>query len=271
MARKKPLAKVRMPYNARSKRSRRPMGKTRKNRSAKKVSTVVKQYVKKALHAQAENKVWISYATNQPIVTTVAGNPTSLSLCPQPAQGVSQFQRIGAKVKIVKGFIRGHVNMLPYSATTNPWTGPVYVKMWLCKNKLRNTASISDTNISINFFDSASGSTGMQGNMLDLELTNNKDDWIVYATKTFELNLTSNASGSFSNTSAPDNSRYSRSFYFSFGKHLRKQLNYEGTGAANPTNANLFLVFQAVNADGSSSAVQCAEYHFNTRVEFEDI
>jgi len=260
-----------MPYNTRSKRSRRPKGgKTRKMRPTKKVSAAVKTYVKKAMHAAAENKMWISYAANQPITTASGSFPTALSLVPQVAQGLTQFTRIGNKIRVVKGFIRGHVNLLPYSATSNPWIGPLYVKMWLCKCKKVNSGTVGDTNIDGFFFDSASGGTGFQGNMLDMELTNNKDNWIVYKTKTFELNQTATI-GVTSGTSAPDNSKYTMPFYFSFGRHLRRQLNYEGTGAANPNNANMFLVFQVVNADGSTTAVQAAEYHFNTRVEFEDL
>jgi len=262
-----------MPYNARSKRSRRPKGgKTRKVRPAKKVSAAVKTYVKKALHAAAENKVWISYAANQTITTASASNPTALGLCPQPAQGTSQFQRVGAKIKVVKAFIRGHVNLIPFSATTNPEVGPLYVKMWLCKNKTANVGAISGTNCSTNFFDSATGTTGFQGNMLDLELTNNKDDWIIFKTKTFELNTTSvSPVGGGLNASTNDNSRMTMPFYFSYGRHLRKQLNYNGTGSENPTNANMFLIFQVVYANGSSTAIQSAEYHFNTRVEYEDL
>jgi len=234
-----------------------------------KVSLAVKQYVKRYIHGQTENKIWVSYAANQAITTASGSYPTALSLVPQVAQGTTQFTRIGNKIKVVKGFIRGHVNLLPYNATSNPWIGPLYVKMWLCKYKKVNSGTVADTNIDGFFFDSASGGTGFQGNMLDMELTNNKDSWIVYKTKTFELNQTATI-GVTSGTSAPDNSKYSMPFYFSFGRHIRRQINYEATVAGAPNNANLFLVFQVVNADGSATAVQAAEYHFNTRVEYED-
>lgn len=207
------------------------------------------------------------------MTTAGAGsNPFAINLVPLPTQGSSQNQRIGNTIKCVKGFIRGHVNLLPYNATTNPEVAPLYVKMWLCSNKTINTTAISGTNCSNDFFELGASTTGFQGNMLDLELTNNKDNWNIYKTKTFELGLTSAGSvlgGLQSYAQGYDNSRFSRPFYFSFGRHMKKQIKFNDTQLA-PTNINMFLLFQCVYADGSSTAVTPAEVHYTSRVEYED-
>ena len=257
---------------SRFKRSRRPSAgrRTRKNRSTKKVSKAVKSFVKKAIHRSQENKVFIRYGANNTITTASGGNPTYLNLVPTPTQGVAQNQRIGNSIKVVKAYIRGHVNLLPYNASTNPYVGPVYVKMWVCSNKQYNTATISGTSIATDFFELGSGSAGFQGNMLDLDFTANKDNWIIHKTKTFELGTTAVAGFASANSSAwNDNSRFTRPFYFSLGSKMRKKLNFVDT-ATDPTNINMFLVFQAVYADGSSSAVNSAEFHYTSRYEYED-
>ena len=235
-----------------------------------KVSKVVKQYVRRAIHGSQENKLWVNYAANQTITTANSGTPTNISLVPTPSQGSAQYQRIGNVIRVVKGFIRGHVNLLPYNATTNPYVGPVIIKMWLCSNKTYNTTTLSATSCSLDFFEAVSSNAGFQGNMLDIELTNNKDNWVVYKTKTFELGTTAVAGFASANSSAwNDNSRFTMPFYFSFGRHMRRKIKYnDGTNV--PSNINMFLIIQAVYADGSSSAVNSAEYHYTSRVEFED-
>ena len=247
--------------------------KTMKNRkmAKPKVSKAVKTYVKKAIHTSQENKLWVRYATADTITTAGAGsNPEFINLVPYPSQSTTgtQFQRIGNKIKVVKAFIRGHVSLKPYSSTLNPKVGPIMIKMWLVRNKSINSGDISLTSCSTNFFEAQTTFTGFQGNLLDMELTNNKEDWIVYKTKTFELGTTG-INTSVNPGIAVDNSNYIRPFYFSYGKHLRKQLNYDVNGNA-PTNTNLFLITQAVYADGSSTAVDAAQYTYALRCEFED-
>ena len=260
---------------SRFKRSRRPSSgrKTRKNRApAKKVSKAVKSYVKRAIHSNIENKLWNRFASNETITTAAASNPEYINLVPYPSQSTTatQYTRIGNRIKVMKAYIKGFVNLRPYSSTLNPLVGPLYVKMWLCRYKELNCADISLTNISTNFFEGVAGSTSFQGNMLDMSLTNNKDDWIIYKTKTFELGTTATGpSTGFYGATWNDNSRMTKPFYFSYGKHLRKQLQFDVNGNA-PTNTNLFLVTQVVYADGSASAVDAAEYHYTIRAEFED-
>lgn len=244
--------------------------KKRSKRTAKKVSKAVKSYVKRAIHRNEENKVIINYGANQSLSTANTSTPAYLNLVPLPVQGTAQNQRIGNTIKVVKGFIRGHVNLLPYNASTNPYVGPVMIKMWLASNRQYNTNLLSSTNCATDFFEIGASTTGFQGNMLDIELTNNKDNWIIHKTKTFELGTTGIAGFANQNSSSwNDNSKFTVPFYFSFGHKMRKQIKFVD-GATAPSNINMFLIFQAVYADGSNSAVTPAEYHYTSRVEYED-
>ena len=258
-----------MPF--RGKRSRRPrLNKTRKSRT-KKVSKAVKTYVKRAIHSNSENKVFLQYGANNTLVTAAGSVPSNIYLTPFPSQGSQQSNRVGNQIKVVKAFVRGHVNLLPYSQTSNPQVGPLLVKMWLCSSKLVNgTNTMTTSGIDTNFFEANNTNISFQGNVLDIELTNNKDNWTIYKTKTFELGTT--AANSALTTQAAgwlDNSKFTMPFYFSFTRYMRKQLKFNDT-VQYATNHNLWLVFQAVYADGTSAVVNAAEYHYCSRVEYED-
>lgn len=259
-----------------NRRNRRPRKYARKttmrSRKGKSVSKAVKMYVKKALGRNMENKVWEKFGNSIPIVSTVTSTPTYLgNLLPQPAQDTTQIGRIGNEIKIRKGYVRGYVNLLPYNALTNPLSTPVMVKLWLVSCKYMNTATLSSTNIGSDFFETGSGSAGLQGTLVDTVLSVNKDNWTVHKTKQFELGVTyASGAGPASTGGWYDNSKMIMPFYFSFGNKFKAALKYNDAATNVPTNRNLFLVFQAVYANGSSSGIQTCQYTYNTRVEYED-
>ncbi len=253
-------------------RSRRPAKRVpRKRGGGRKAIT---QIVKSVLSRQAENKTWFDYGANQSISSTTGGlTPTFKNLLPQLSQGSSHSNRIGNEVRVKSAYIRGHVNILPYDATLNPQQcpPPLYVKMWICSAKAINTNNLALTTIGTNFFDVVSGSVSFQSNMLDIDFTTNKDAWIVHATKTVKIGAGSYVStGPISQYAYLDNSPMSVPFAFSYGKNL-KTLKYDDSGPI-PTNRNMFIVFQAVPANGATAGGYIpAEFHYTTRVEYEDL
>lgn len=262
-----------MPFRGKRSRRVKVARRTRKaGRRTKVVSKNIKTYVKRAISRNMENKVWESYGNNIPIVTTVGSTPTFLgNLLPQPSQSVTQSGRIGNEIKIRKGYVRGYVNLLPYNATSNPLSTPVMVKMWLVSCKYLNTATLSSTNISTDFFEIGSSTAGLQGNLIDTVLSVNKDNWTVHKTKQFELGATyASTSGAVGTGGYFDNSKMIMPFYFSFGNKFRTSLKYNDASSNVPTNRNLFLLFQAVYANGSTTGLQICQYTYNTRVEYED-
>lgn len=234
-----------------------------------KVPLAIKSYVKKALHVNIENKVLTSYAANQSINVAVSNVPSWINLMPVVSAGIGSGNRIGDEINVVKAYIRGRINILPYNVTTNPLS-PVLVKMWLVSHRRINSNQLTDTDISTTFFTINNGTIGFQGNMLDMIFTPNLDSWKIYKTKSFELGSSSSSGTTGSAGTYFDNSAMTVPFYFEYAKHVGK-VKYLN-GASVPQNKNLFLVIQVITADGSSSAssIQPAESHFVSRIEFED-
>jgi len=251
-------------------RARRPYKRVPRKRSGGRQA--ITKIVKSVLSRQAENKIWIDYGVNQPISTAVSAVMTNRNLLPTLSNGTGVSTRIGNEVKVKSAYIRGHVNLLPYNASTNPLAPPLYVRMWVVSSRQINTTNLSATSIASNFFEIGAGSAGPQGNMLDIDFSPNKDAWIIHATKTVKIGAGYTAMGTVVTTGAYfDNSPMSVPFYFNYGKKL-STLKYDET-ITSPTNKNMFLVFQAVAADGSSglTTYNQAEFHYTTRVEYEDM
>ena len=230
----------------------------------------ITKIVKSIISRQAENKSYFKYAANNTISTASASVPTNVYLLPTCAQGTGKSDRIGNEIRIKSGYIRGHVNILPYDGLANPGPVPIYVKMWLISSKVINTNTLSSTVISTDFFDIVNGAVGFQGNMLDMNFTVNKDLFVVHQQKMVKLGAASATStGPVGLVGYFDNSPMSVPFTFNFGKYF-KTIKYDDT-ANLPTNKNLFLIFTAVQANGTSSTNLAAEYHYVSRVEYEDM
>jgi len=238
----------------------------------KKKPSLVKT-IKQVIHSQIENKKRNDYAANQSL--SYAGsltNPTYINLTPIPSLGTSSAGRIGNTIRVVKGQIRGFVNVLPHNATSNTQIAPIMIKMWLCRRVKDNcNIGLPGTNDFANFFEAGNTSIGFQSNMLDMMLYNNPNYWTVYSTKTVTLQ-NNYYSGATPPTTSIHGTNYkvSAPFSFRFEKHLGVcKFNDASTY---PQNKELFLVFQPVYADGSSSmsALTLAEVHYTTDLEYED-
>lgn len=266
-----------MPFYPRRRSVRKTKAPTRKyaKRVYKKRPSLVKT-IKKVLHSQVENKKRNDFSVN--LSLAYAGsitNPTYINLTPNPLTGTSVTGRIGNQIRVVKGLIRGYVNVLPYNATTNTQVSPIMVKMWLCARVQTNSATpgggVPGTNDFANFFQTGSSSAGFQSNMLDMLLYPNTDYWKVYATKTMTLQ-NGYYSGATAPTTAVIGSNYAIGAPFSFRYEKHLGLCKFNDNSSFPQNKELFLVFQPVYADGSSSmsALTLAECHYTVDLEYED-
>lgn len=257
-------------YYRRRKYARKPSCKPRK--SARKLSYYkgnkkLVRTIKRVVHDIAENKVQSDYAVNRTIVTANATNPTYLNVTLSPSQGTTVQQRTGNIVRVVKASVRGFVNVLPYNALTNPLPSSIWVKMWLCRRKNFNANNLPNATDFSNFFQSGSTSLGFQGNMLDITLRNNTEYWTILGTKTVQLtNFFCN--GTTGTSALGQSGPNSVPFSFDLTKHLG-MCRFNDTTTF-PQNKELYVVFQSVNADGSTSAVNSAEYHFSTEWQYED-
>lgn len=261
---------------SRFKRSRRPrMNKTRKVRRTykPKVSKAIKTYVKKTISQNMENKVYIAYGKDQTLLTASSTPPQFISLVPSINQGTGQNQRIGNEVKVKRGYVRGYVNLRPYTAITNPLAVPTLIKMFLCcRKKTNQLIAGAPTNTDWNnFFEVGAGSSSnFVGNILDITQSINKDYWTILGTKTFQLGASAAGQSVATGAIVSGAQQVSRPFYFNIGKKMGK-LKYNDNVSATCSNKEMFLAFQAVFADGSdSTSTSQAEYHFTSRIEYED-
>lgn len=228
--------------------------------------------INNVLAKQVEVKSYFNYAANQSITTAVAvggvAYPTALSMSPLIFQGVGESQRIGNMVNVKSAYIKGRINLLPYNVTSNPFFLPCLIKIWLVSYKLTNTVVWTNTNANTSFFDTNNSSVGFQGNVLDTLLEVNRECYTVHGSKTFKLGTGSQTTLAAGYT---DNSSFTAPFSFSYGKYLSK-LKYDDAAIASPTNKSLFLVFQAVPADGSGAGAPVpAEFHFTNTVRYTDM
>lgn len=238
-------------------------------RKARPVNNAVKQYVKRSIHMGKEKKIWIDYGSNQNITNASSGTPTGRSLLPFVLQGTQHHQRIGNEVNVRFGAIRGYVNLKPYDAINNPHPSVQLVKIWIVKSRLLNDNLVSSYDWS-RWFDTGATYAPFQGNTLDMVLTPNKDLFKVIAVKQMKLGMSNTSAGATSTNSYFDNSSMTVPFYFNFTKAMRKKLKYLDNVTGYPMNDNLFIIFQAVNADGSSTSIVSTEFHYQTKVEYED-
>jgi len=238
------------------------------------VSKAIKTYVKRTISSNIENKYFVDYGTNQSITTqSGGGTPIHRQLLPSLVQGLGAGQRLGNEVMVKSAYIRGHVNILPYNATTNPGSVPVYLLMLLVKNKKANIA-MGSSNAGHDLFELGNSAIGLQGNMLDMILPINSQNWQQLARKKVKLGCSSLSSNATSIQGYFDNSSFSVPFQFNYGKYLKK-LQYEDSGSGftqtTPVNTNLSLIFQTVYANGDTSAqYTIAEYHYSIRMVYED-
>lgn len=247
---------------------RRYARKTKTIRKNTKVATV--GYVKKLIHSNIENKVYNAWDINRTIATAQSGvvAPTSVYLLPQLSQGTGAGQRIGNEVKLVSGYVRGYVNLLPYNAITNPFCHQHVRIMVLSVKDQNNSTPPTFTDL----FEGNSSSNGCQANMLDMLFDINKTAYTLHYSKVIQLS----ASSQSSNTNGTagqffDNKPFSAKFSFNLIKKCYGKLRFNDAISSVPENKNMFLVFQSVSSDGSSSVLhQPAEFHYQAQWKYED-
>ncbi len=214
----------------------------------------------------------MNYGANQSLTTCAGGgSPTYINLVPSIPTGNTVNTRIGNEIEVQEAHIKVAVNLLPYNATTNPNLTPIYVKAWLVSCRSINTSTLTSTPVASNFFFLAPNPIAFQANMLDVVMPVNEEGWILYESKLAKLGVGyASGTGPASTGNWYDNSSMTHMFEFDVSKILGK-LRY-ANNQNDPYNKNLFLIMQAVNADGTSGGLYVpAEYHFTFQVKYTDI
>lgn len=245
----------------------------RKGLGRKRVSKVVKKYVKSQIHRQIENKERILYAANQSITTSDRAT-TTWPLLAGWSQGTDNYTRIGNAIKIVKGIFKFTVNLLPYDATNNNLIQPTWVRVMVVKD-LKNSGQLTsmDSSAFARIFRGNGTGLGFQGNCLDMTLPVNQDYFRVVYSKIFKLGCSGvyNVSPVSANVNSfQDNSPAAKMMTINYGKWCRKLLKFDD-GNTQVINDNLYFVIQPVAADGTATAGKIPiEFHYTNICEYED-
>lgn len=236
----------------------------------KSVPRPIRKYVKAVIHRNIENKTKMNYAANQ-TVTTGDSTTSTYPLLMNLVQGTGEADRIGNSIKIVKGQLKVCVNLKPYNTTSNPNAQPTWVRVMVVKD-LRVTGQLSTMDATSwgNLFRTNNTTVGIQGNPLDNVLGLNTDFFRVCYSRVFKLGIGNHISGATNPSSYFDNSPAAKILSINWSKFCRKQIKFS-EGINYPSNDNLYVIYTACAADGSSSnAKDLIEIHYTNYQHFED-
>lgn len=231
--------------------------------------------VRKEIRRFAEKKVAISNLNNVAVnvVSGILTTPTQVYLLPQITQGNTLSTRVGNKIQITKIYLQCMLNCLPYSSTTNPSQYPFWVKYWVLKNKkTQKYNAITNTDLS-GFFENGTTNSNFSGLPADLMKDVAPESWRVFKTgmKLMDFANTSGV-GLVANAFPTNDAVYQWCFNIDVTKYVKRNIIFEDIADNVPCNDNLFIMFQAVNADGSASSGEIpVELHYHYRCDFVDV
>lgn len=238
----------------------RPSGQTyrtfRKKRVSKSKGLATKTFVERAIARSEEVKRSQYYAEN---VNVAAYGTTSggLTLPVSPlggvltiAQGTSQGQRIGNRIKVQKAHLRMDFSPNNYNATSNAVPVPQLVLVWLYYDASNVTAVSSPDST---FLQDGGSTKALVGKAIDMISPVNTDRWKVFKKFVLKIGFASN-----SGTGAAANSAY----YANNGFVVADTLDIDCTSmlpkyiqfndnSTTPTSRNLLMYAESVNFNGS--------------------
>jgi len=247
---------------------KRPASKKPFRRSTRRTGSTTKAFTKKVqsiIHRNVENKTFqynsdgavpiVNY-NNTSWVTYGWGLPLS------PYTGIldipiatGQGARIGNSIAVRKLTFKGVIYPAPYNSSTNPTPKPHEVKFWIVHDKLYPSNGPLSTSYGT-FFQNGSSSSSFSTNLIDMIKTVNQDRFVVHATKTFKVGYALYEGNGLSGPDqyyANNDFKFNHKFSFDLTKEMVKNVKYNDASQV-PTTRGLFLVAEAVRADGTSSA-----------------
>lgn len=248
-------------------------------RPAKKTS--IKRVVRKAIQSAAEKKVANFNDFSHSVVGSNSASAATqiVPVCPTTGgfeiqQGPSQDERIGNKIHVIRGSIKGTIHPNPYNATTNILPQPILVQMFVFWDK-ENTTTVPNPFSSNDFFQLGSTSQGFQNHVVDTWLPINTDRWSVVHRQTFKVGTAAyegtgiNAGAqAFTNNDFKFNCNYS----VDLTKDLVKNVKYNDNNI-DATTRGLYVMWVACEADGGTlpaAAIPC-QVCFSADLKYTDL
>lgn len=250
--------------------------KTGGKRSA--VSLAVKNYVKKVVHVEAENKI-VNY--NQSLNFGNCFNNSSLYSYPilpytgfgTIGQGITQGTRIGNEIKLRRVMLKYVLRPTGYDVSSNPFPAPIEVDLFLgyVKTVPGEIPAAADFN---NLFQLGAGVSGCAGNLSDLVQETNKDYWVIKKRWRHKIGF-----AGYNGTGAIASSQYFNNNEFKLNVIRKLDITKlcPATLKFNDSNGtvqgrNLFFFYQAVNAGGGTNASTALPCNINYWIDihYED-
>jgi len=243
------------------------------------VSNNVRSYVKRAIHANVENKR-VSYSLGFPVGNFQNSNVLQVKALTPGAgaaitllQGTGQGDRIGNKVRIMKAMLRYTASVTAYDVILNPIPQPMEFMIIFGYVKATPTIAPNAAQVALLF---QNGNTALSpaGDISDLIQPYNTDFWCIKKTLRHKIgNSVNEGTGSAASRAYYANNDYKINVVNSINitNIYPKLLNFSdnSTGAQ---NAALFMMVQAVNANGtlSGAAAQPVLFEYCIDITYED-
>lgn len=238
------------------------------------VSVAVKRYVKSTISRDIENKRAIS--DNSFAVGTIANSNILYARPLTPAigfmsisQGVGQGDRIGNMIKTKKVMLRYVLYPIPYDITVNPNPAPIEFQMIFGYVKTTPTTTPSVANVQ-QMYQLGNSATAPNGDLGDLINPFNTDVWVIKKVIKHKIGYAvAEGSGGRPNSQYFANNDFKLNVVRSLDitSIYPSKFTFQDT-VNTPTNAGLFLMCQAINADGTTSAALNTKAFIEYAVDF---
>lgn len=240
------------------------------------ISYAVKNYVKKELHRNVENKLVVenvtvdfsAYLANIDLaVQTISPSPSTLPI----AQGVEQGQRIGNTIRTRKLILKYIIHPNPQDGTTQPQPVPQEVTIWIgyLKNNRTKQPDIADYNV---FFQSGNTSVAPSSNLSDMILPENLD--VFHICKKIRHKIGNSVYTDYQGIK-PSNYYTNNDFALNVmrtvdcTKYINKVLKFNDQSLVSDTG--LYMWMTSVNADGTTNYQdKVVRMNYTLRYEYED-
>jgi hypothetical protein len=215
------------------------------------------------------NNVPSTATTAASLVVPVSPQVTGISIL----QGTSQGARVGNAIKIKKATLRGTIQALAQSATTNTFPKPMYVMMFLFYDKLNRTIT-PDPFASNDFFQFGGTSADFRNDLVDNWADVNSDRWAVLYRKNFRVGYAYyGGTGGVATEQyyANNDFKYNQNFSIDITKHLVTHVKFNDNNA-DPTTRGLWCMWVPINADGTAigSTEIPSRVQFSVDYKYED-
>jgi len=242
--------------------------KYRKRAAIQPVSKAVRSYVNRAIGAHSENKNAPGITALDAVLASMlpASWGTVLNLADVwggISQGTGEGSRIGNIVRPINWSFKGFIHNNGTTAV------PCVVKMFIIKIQNGYQSPVSTLANPTNFFNLGNSTVAPGGSYLDMLRKVNKDQFVLYTTRTFKVGPAS--AGTTSPNSTNNDMKTVCPFSINLLKYQKHHMRYADATVTNPTNAGLFAVFSIAPADGSSGAViNGPQISYDVEAVFED-